>query len=228
MRFEVVNNLKDTDWYQASIFLHNTGNETIGKSNWEIYASIIRLIQPEQFPYPNGAYLILSSGLRVRHIAGTQYKFENDDATFQPIAPGQEIRLELRIQYWQVSRYEAMPNWYVTAEGRDPKVIKSTSGEGLNFMQPFSTKEQWKRYSDDVYNPYTAEVRYDRNADIADLGKSESVIPTPLAVVRDDTKTMTLSACVIVNNTDFYNEIAFLAGEFITAIELITGTKLFI
>lgn len=81
-----------------------------------------------------------------------------------------------------------MPRWYVTAKGLTPRVIKNTDDEELKFVGKFDTKEKWKRFVTDVYNPYTPKERYDMYV-ISDLGSAQnSLIPTPVEMIVDTEK----------------------------------------
>lgn len=52
-----------------------------------------------------------------------------------------------------------MPNWYVWAEGLTSRDIESTQGDTLTFVGPFERPEQYQRYADDGWSPFTPESR---------------------------------------------------------------------
>lgn len=87
-----------------------------------------------------------------------------------------------------------MPNWYVTSPGYQAKTIENTKGEALDFVEPFLTKEQWKRFTNDLYDPYTAVVRYDKvEIDNVDDKEVPILIPQPVSIEgldRDSTVTV--------------------------------------
>ena len=79
-----------------------------------------------------------------------------------------------------------MPRWFVSAEGLSARVVKNTDNEELSFVGKFDTKEKWKRFADDVYNPYTPEKRYSVDF-VSDLESAPyDVIPTPVEINVDE------------------------------------------
>ena len=74
---------------------------------------------------------------------------------------GETLTFDLIIEFWTVSKSDVMPNWYVTAEGFQPRLIRSTQ-DGNDFVADFETAKQYKRYDFDQYNPFTAHDRYKR------------------------------------------------------------------
>ena len=70
--------------------------------------------------------------------------------------------IDLVIQFWTVSKSDVMPNWYVAAEGLEPRLVKSTADGNEDFIGDFSNQNQYKRYDFDEYNPFTPKERFDR------------------------------------------------------------------
>lgn len=55
-------------------------------------------------------------------------------------------------------------------------------------MGPFETSKKWKRFSSDLYDPYTPEKRLELGF-VKDLKRAPNiVIPTPVEVKQDNTK----------------------------------------
>lgn len=63
------------------------------------------------------------------------------------------------MKYWQSAKTDTMPNWYVWAEGLTSRDIESTQGDTLTFVGPFERPEQYQRYADDGWSPFTPESR---------------------------------------------------------------------
>ena len=77
---------------------------------------------------------------------------------------------------------------YVATKGLEPRILKSTAGELLDFVDSFDTPEKWKRGSNDFYNPLTPSERFDKNS-IDDLHCAPIIIlPTPLHVSGEFSK----------------------------------------
>ena len=111
----------------------------------------------------------------------------------------------------QFTRYVVSPRC-----PNDGRIILSTAGESQTFVSPFTRPEQWKRFPEDVYNPYTPESRY--NIDHVDnLGHSaKSIIPTPFNETLDESKLLNIRDggwVIIEPDPGLENEAAFLAGE---------------
>ncbi|XP_013390455.1 uncharacterized protein LOC106158882 [Lingula anatina] len=199
IRYDVIDNTVDT-WktYDAQILLTNKGLEAIEKGDWAIYFCHIRLIEPENLPYPDGlAYK--TAGIEIYHIKGCLFKLQPDDG-FKTLSGGQRHDIKFKGQYWTVAVTDVMPNWYVASSNSSlsPRVIQSTSGESLNFVSPLDSSVKWKRYYyedlKDYYDPYTPEKRYKLN-DISNLGKSPmEVIPKPVEMTVDSNAMLDLGS----------------------------------
>ena len=115
---------------------------------------------------------------------------------------------------WTASRTDVSPNWYVTWYNTEPRVIASTEGESLDFVDDFLMPEMWKRRTYDEYNPYTAEERFDINADTG-FTPPLPVVPTPVEIEIDgnDTVDLSIGTWVILAQSPEAQEAAeYLAG----------------
>ena len=86
----------------------------------------------------------------------------------------------MHVEYWNVARTDTMPNWYVSGDGLQPRTVLCTAGDKLEFVGKHDTKEKWKRYDFDLYDPYSPQTRYDKIT-VDDLGGVDTtrIIPTP-------------------------------------------------
>ena len=217
VQFDVIDNLQDgTASFIADMSLKNAGAAPIKGGNWKIYMFQIRLVAPSAYPYPDG-YIIPDTGFKLHHISGSLYSMEPVEGMFQSLNAGDEIVLRLKLSYWDVAVTDNMPNWYISAEGMTAKLIESTKGESLEFIGPFDTEKKFKRYIEDKYYPFTVRARYALNDVADDLGDSGySIIPTPLQVTMDTSRTVSLIAdntWTVVNSADFPRESQFLASK---------------
>ncbi|XP_013417098.1 uncharacterized protein LOC106178458 [Lingula anatina] len=217
VRYDVIDNLMyGASGFLAQINFTNVGPKPISKGHWSIYLCHINMIEPNHLPNPNG-YILGNSSLRAFHVNGCLFKLTPTDS-FKTLFPGKSIMVPFKAANWQVARTDIMPNWYVASSksGILPKVLKSTAGESLSFVGPFNTPQKWKRYSFDVYNPYTPEQRYHINSEVRDLGSAgTSIVPSPVEMVADESKMVDLGTgdWVLFADPAFKNEVAFLTAR---------------
>ncbi|MEG7522685.1 MAG: carbohydate-binding domain-containing protein, partial [Chromatiales bacterium] len=163
VRYTVVRNGNGSLLFEAEIELNNGGDEKIASTDWELFLCHIRLIEPATIR-PNGAELG-TSGFKAFHLNGCLHKIV-PSVGFTELLPGQTVTIAFQAQYWQVAITDVMPNWYVVTSGATPAVIKSTAGESMDFVAPFTTPEQLKRVPGDRFKPFTAEHRFDLNSNV--------------------------------------------------------------
>ncbi|XP_029633571.1 beta-hexosaminidase-like isoform X1 [Octopus sinensis] len=195
IKHDILSNLDDgLRTFQVQLTITNRGKTAIPKDGWVIYICYIRMIEPNYLPNPKG---VVRDGIKITHLQGCTFALE-PASTFEAIQPNGVKKIKFLGENWIVSKTDIMPNWYVTAPGLTPRTIVSTVGN--SFVGDFDKVEKWKRYDfkensselHDKYDPYTTKFRYAIN-DIKDLGKSPSyVIPTPLEINVDESKTICL------------------------------------
>ncbi|KAJ8311017.1 hypothetical protein KUTeg_011462 [Tegillarca granosa] len=189
-----------------SIVLTNTGYDLIVPGNWSIYFYSIRIIEPHLYPYLSG--LLLSSGVRIYHHTGYLYEIRPDPKIFQPIKPKEHLTLNFKSADFVVSTSDIFPNWYIHKRGGKSAVIKSTANKSNNFVAPFNTSAQWKRYKQDKYHPITVMDRYHINSDVKDFGyaPADRIIPTPFYMTVDEDKKVDLS---FIKHKDDYESVTW-------------------
>nr|XP_039264037.1 beta-hexosaminidase-like isoform X1 [Styela clava] len=218
IKYEVISNLVGGfSNFTARISLTNLGNQQISSNGWELYFMNIYMIQPDQELWKTtDGYEIPDSNFRVYHINGCVFKFVPTQ-NFAGIPAKSSAVINLVIQNWSVARTDMLPNWWVaTSDGEQYKTIESTATEQLEtFTGDFTTPEQWKRYEEDQFDPWTPSIRWDRN-NVADLGSPQKlVIPTPITTTSTSGAKIPkpLSGWQIVNlNNSILNE-ANMLGE---------------
>ncbi|XP_062566853.1 beta-hexosaminidase-like, partial [Saccostrea cucullata] len=214
VKYDVISNFVDgRRSFTSKITLKNTGNQPIPLEKWEIYFFAIRLVQPNAFPYENG--LVLSDcKMKLFHVAGSLYKLHPMQNFL--LSKQESVYCELVMKYWQSAITDTMPNWYVASDGMKPRDIISTQGEGLSFIGPFNRPEQYKRYTDDGWQPFSPEKRYDLNAAMTLIpDKSpKPLIPTPVEIKLKSGKVTIDSAWMVLNSTQFYQETVLIADLF--------------
>ncbi|KAL5015216.1 hypothetical protein ScPMuIL_009486 [Solemya velum] len=171
-------------FFLARITFTNKGPKTIPAKNWDLYICH-SLIEPAFYDYNTSSYVggaILFPTLNATfvHIQGCMFKM-TPYSGFQPIAPGQSMSFNITSQPWSVARSDVMPNWYVGGSNRQTKVVKSTAGNSLSFVEPFDNPEKWKRAipEDLVFDPFPPQFRYQLNTINDGTPTNKLVIPTP-------------------------------------------------
>lgn len=202
-----------------SVILTNTGNDRIVPDDWSIYFYSLRLIEPDFYPYFYGI-LLSSSGVRIYHHNGYLYEIRPDPKTFQPIKPKGQITLNFISSDFITSTSDIFPNWYIHKHGWKSEVIKSTATNSGNFVAPFNTSAQWKRYEQDKFHPITTKERYYLNADIKDIGHApaDRILPTPYHMTLDEAKKVVISpsSWKLVDSNDFTQEVKYISSKFDT------------
>ena len=222
VRYDVLDNLnatadKSSPTFLAQVTLTNKGQSAITKGNWAVHFCNIRLVEPTHLAHNPAGYVLPGGyGIKFTHINGCLHKFETT-SDFKDIVPGQSFKFKFKAAHWSVARTDVMPKWYVTASGLTPKVITSTTSEDLDFVEPFDRKEKWKRFSDDVYDPYTPEKRFEI-IEASDLGKAPSkVVPTPVSInIVESKKVQITQEWIVYITPGLENEAAPLSGRFVT------------
>jgi len=174
--------------FEGNIVLSAGLDQSIPANGWDIYFSNIRNVRG----------LTNDAPFNLTHIQGDIFKLSPTDR-FAGLSPGESVEIRYQGDAWMVAITDGMPNWSLTSTVQGElltSTIASTSNrvngsvpvypqDELPFVGNFDVPEKWKRGSDDLYDPYTAEVLYQRNADLylLDLENENPVIPTPNEVV---------------------------------------------
>ncbi|WP_087016834.1 family 20 glycosylhydrolase [Thaumasiovibrio subtropicus] len=212
------NTFNDYNTFLAELSLTNEGSKVITGADWEIWFSHIR-----QIPVVNSDQVVIS------HVNGDIFKL-TPTANFQPLQPGENLTFTFEGAAWQVAKTDIMPNWYLVSEDKGTTVtalIQSTSNqvdgvvpvkpdEELSFVGEFTSSKQWKRYDSaalvDQYNPYTAEQRFERNADLS-LTPASGVIPTPANMTIGTGHLVIDNSWQVVYDAGYESEAAYLAAQ---------------
>lgn len=214
INFTVVQNSHRASIKKFSIY--NSGKQNIPSFFWSIYFYDNGKVGHNSFPYPQGL-LVDNSELRIFHEAGNLYRLA-PTPKFSPYVNSQDT-----IEVWyesygpHVSRYYSFPNWFVSCDVCSPRILKSTAGEDLSFVEMFSKPQQLKRTAVDLYKAFTANDRFSRNSAAAARAPKlsmDSVIPTPLRVdARGEESVLVTSSDWVVSAKDFIEEASLLAEK---------------
>ncbi|XP_046346570.2 uncharacterized protein LOC124127161 [Haliotis rufescens] len=218
-RFQVIDNLHDQGTTCQLLFnLTNRGNIVIQTGPWSIFFNKIRGIAPSQLGEG-----LAEQGWRLDRVHDTLYRL-SPTRNFFPLPRGESRIIRFLGLQWMSSRSDVMPNVYVTADGLIPRVIANTRDEGLEYGGTYNSLEQWKRDTDDLYNPPTTQERFQRNqgsegeaGGTGGTGGDEwrrRLIPQPLIAVFDTSRDLTIAdQWAIVADSQVNWEANFLAGQ---------------
>lgn len=213
IRARVLSNLEFEKKHRVCYYLTNTGSKPYKETDWVLYFNSFRSIEPDYLPLTGTVYLE-DQHVNVTLIQG-QFTAITPVLGFGMIQPNETRRLYFFNELWSVARYEFLPNWYLSSANDDlePAVVDSTRNN--DFVDPFNSKEQWKRDKEDVYNPFTPEERYERNS-VKNSGRTvKPVIPTPrsLNISSHEWITLNRTSCKIHADNSLSNEMTLLQGK---------------
>lgn len=199
IRYRVVTNIPDDNCDQdaadgrcflAEIVL--TSQVDIDSNDWAIYYSQMRPIQS-----------IVGDEFTITRIQGDLHKI-TPAAGFSGIKKGQTKTIQFRGELWQLSETDAMPNYYIVADGLEPVIIASTQVsvdpetgmEVRPYVSAFTDSDsQYKRRETDKLQWATTEVLYRNNLNTpVDASLAENtILPTPSKVsLKTDAKPISL------------------------------------
>lgn len=212
--WKVKDNTQNELTTQVEVTLTNEGPKTLSKEDqWGIYFDCIYMIEPGNLPHPDG-YVLPGQGIVVTHLTGTHFKMEPTE-DFLDFPQKKSRKIKFKMQYWSVAKTDIMPNWYIIAPLLEPKVIQSTVGNKLDFVESFGNVEQFKRYDYDMYSPYIAQDRYERNR-VEDIFEDDEIriVPRPhqMKVDREVNMTFDTSTWRILAPDILNEEAAYLRG----------------
>lgn len=164
--------------YSAEITLESPADFGFGR--WRIYFSAVKAVRSTSSPE-----------FSIGHVNGDLH-FIEPTAGFTGFAAGVPKVIAVVGDAWQVSEFDPMPDFYVVAEGLEPRVVASTRPavaetglEYLPFVESFTRIEQFHGHPQDRNVWATAEVLFDRNSDVSNAtdGVDTAIVPTPAEVV---------------------------------------------
>ncbi|MGF1874576.1 carbohydate-binding domain-containing protein [Photobacterium frigidiphilum] len=220
LKYRVIDNTEDT-WvtHRGSISFTNNSAKILPAEDWAIYFSHIRMLKSLSTP-----------DLTFTHVNGDMFKIE-PTSSFKPLKPGETFSFEFNAGDWQVAKSDVMPNWYLASEHNGELIsalIKSTSNringvvptspdKELPFVAEFDTPEQWKRYDSsaltDAYDPFTAQDRYERNADLSIISDAVGVVPSPTSIDVGEGSVTIDPTWVVVYDNGYSEQAHYLAEQ---------------
>ena len=126
-------------------------------------------------------------------------------------------------QYFSVARTDVMPKWYIAAQGLRATNIVTTINEDLEFVGKFDTKEKWKRFKSDTYNPFTPQERLKRVTAKDKRTAGVSIIPTPVELIVEDEQSVNIKDWIIVTPERFQSEAKYLGDKLLLKVHNNSG-----
>lgn len=218
--YGVLDNTQD-DWrtFRGEIAIANSSNTELPASGWAIYFSHIRMVKS-----------LATNAFKVTHVNGDIFKLEPTES-FTPLKPGETFHFEFDGGDWQIAKTDVMPNWYIVSEdnGQEVKALLTSTSNTINgrvpvkpsdelpFVAEFDTPEKWKRYGSDLitdfYDPFTAQDRYQRNADLSVINNIQGVIPTPASITLGTDQLLLDDSWVVVFDNGYAEQGQYLANQ---------------
>lgn len=211
VRVTVVDNLKNNGMkHKYSLVLTNTGSNIIKHGNWSIYFYSFFMVEPDHLPAAEG-YTLPHYFLKVNHIKGCLFSI-TPVAGFPNLGFNQSHYSEFIAQYWDATKTDVMPNWYVASPSLQAVNIQSTA-TGRKFVTDFRSVRQWKRNRADQDNPFTAQQRY-RRYHVRDLKKAiKLLVPTPKLVRIISNDFLGIQNMTILYEPQLQGVADYMAGE---------------
>ncbi|GLP97279.1 family 20 glycosylhydrolase [Paraferrimonas sedimenticola] len=171
----VVSNVRESGKHTGVIQLTNTGSQTLpaGQSDWSLYIHNIRFIDK-----------VFNDSVVIKHIQGDLFQL-TPTASFAGLAPGEQLTVEYQGGNWVASESDFMPRAFLVGPNGSAITIANSDSENYNdFVIPFTTQAQLKRYPEDKFTQADLEWRYQRNqgAYAQTNTASPRLIPSPKSV----------------------------------------------
>ncbi|XP_076082053.1 beta-hexosaminidase-like [Mytilus galloprovincialis] len=218
VKVDVIRNYDNGSLHLIKVTFNNKASKSLSGYNWKIYFYSFFIVEPSHilskdglYTKPDG-YTLPNVNLKLMHENGCLFSM-SPTSEFIGLPHNEKREITFSAALWAISKTDFPPNWYMTANGLNARVISSTKAD---FVGEFTSDKQWKRKKADKYDPYSPSVRYHRYKTTNSNVKQIVVIPTPKEITNQDhTKLLDVSGNVtIVHNgldeaakfiTDKYN-----------------------
>ena len=180
VNFEVISNLVRKDGRSrclGKITFTNSGTQHIRSGrDWKIYFYSFRLIEPSLM---NEDGMLTSDNMFIiNFLNGLLYSLA-PTKDFPGLEPGNSVSLTFKAEGANVARSSNLPNWYIAGPTNKPRILKSTEGLDAEYVGRFDSPEKWRRFINDLYEPFNPAHRFDYN-EMDDLEEAPiPIIPTP-------------------------------------------------
>lgn len=206
----VSNNHEGKDQYLATLRISNTNPKApLPASGWTIYFNALRDMAQKD----------VGEGLMMEHIHGDLFRLW-PTAAFKGIEPGKSITLHCLSNDWAFNRSDAPCGFYWVWDNAPETSYNITS---LTIAQPEDINK-FNRFPGQKNDQITPEMVFEQNKNIENipLASLPLIFPTPQSCVKGTGSFEISPQTVIIANTTFAKEAAFLAES----LSKLTGTAL--
>ncbi|CAC5362528.1 HEXA_B [Mytilus coruscus] len=217
IKVDVVENLDDGSRHFFKVTFNNKALKSLSGLNWKIYFYSFFIVESKHILSEDGlytkpeGYTLPNVNLKLRHENGGLFSM-SPTTGFIGLPPNGKREITFFAANWAVSKTDIPPNWYITADGLDARVIDSTK-EG--FVGEFTSAKQWKRKKEDRYDPYSPMARYQRYKTTNPNVQMKMIIPTPKEITNHDTTNLLhISGNVTIVHSGLDNEASFLTDKY--------------
>ncbi|XP_005092291.1 beta-hexosaminidase [Aplysia californica] len=228
LKYQVEDNLSGgRALFSASITLTNRCDIPLKyyteSTSWRIFFCHLRMVEPTYLPLDDSVDLQYA-GVRFAHLNGSIFSL-SPLKNFKTLEKGDSVLIKFNGQHYSASRTDILPNWYIQVDGLEPRIIKSTEGESLDFVGDFDSPKKYKRFDYvlasgkrryDTYQPFSPEVRFLRYLSPKEDDDSlQQVVPTPASFQKKSDKSIDIYSggwkIMLCEDADFLNEAQFLS-----------------
>lgn len=195
VRWEVVeNHHAGQDQVLSAITLINKSKQALPASGWQLYFNFDRPILPGS----------ASAHTIAAHVNGDAYKL-TPDAGFQPVAPGDSVRIEFLAGAWSINFTDAPTGFFIVWDKEPAKgyTIKDLS------IRPSTLPKQLLSGPNDKTGVLTPAMVYRQNAGIKDIPAEQlpKIFPTP-AHYTENSGSFVLDATIGIQADAAFSETA--------------------
>lgn len=206
VRYRLLANRKDN--FHVDLTFTNLGDEVIRTGPWSIYFHHMHYINTDAFN------AVPSPIFTMEHVNSYLFKIQ-PTKNFPNLTTDEYVTVRMTGGGWVVSRSDIMPNWYVSIDSSNssqPRYLMSTMSEDLEFVGPFDEAIKWKRHPGDLYEPFSPERRYVKNAVNESAIVSRLLLPAPVSMERTSSDLTISSDWQILYSTNLLNEGEYLSN----------------
>ena len=215
VKVKITDNLKyDGKRHTMILSLSNSGNQAINLRDVVMYFHSFFMIEPDHLPAPEG-YHSRKYNIKLKHENGMLFSMD-----FLPmfgiILPNQSKEIQLNVQDWAVSKTDVINNWYLASNGLNPATVASTAVNDLSFVEEFVDPNQYKRYRNDQYSPFSPVERFSKikGDDLGPEAVRFSVLPTPKEMTLDTARPIKIDKSWVISAApSLISEATFLSGK---------------
>ncbi|CAC5362530.1 HEXA_B [Mytilus coruscus] len=217
IKVDVIRNSDNGSVHLFKVTFNNKASQSLSGYNWKIYFYSFFIVEPSHILSEDGlytkpeGYTLPNVNLKLMHENGCLFSM-SPTTEFIGLLHNEKREITFSAALWAISKTDFPPNWYMTADGLNARVISSTKAE---FVGEFTSEKQWKRKKTDKYDPYSTSVRYQRYKTTNSNVQQKVVLPTPKEITnQDSTKILDISGNVTIVHSGLDKEASFITDKY--------------